>query len=259
MAVALRLVSAALECIQLWINRFASVQIRPCTALRTEQVACEPVHFTLHIGTLSACEVLLHRIKQLSADDCFMRVLENQSLFGRILQSFLQLIALGIGLEIDRISAIKLVGKHLANRRDRPTIGLVKVRISRPIACCSERIHARTQDFLTLEGRTDSADADATCVHFKDSLNDRCGFGIGYKLFRVIGVLHIAVGNCRSHTFPTFALCTLNSTDFLARISGKEVIEEVTHSRHFVNTVDAVYTVRHSNEPHIIGWSSITP
>ena len=67
--------------------------------------------------------MLLHRVEQLSADDSLMRVLENQPLFGRILQSFLQLVALGIGLEIHRISAIKLVGEHLANRRDRPAIG----------------------------------------------------------------------------------------------------------------------------------------
>ena len=53
----------------------------------------------------------LHRVPILLVDDRFMGVLKHNLLFFRDFIALFQLVGLGVGLEIDRVSQIFLVGQ----------------------------------------------------------------------------------------------------------------------------------------------------
>ena len=72
--------------------------------------------FLLRRAALGLADQLLHLLKDGAVDDRLVHVLEYHLLFFRRFKTFLVFEGLGIGLEIDYVAAVFLVGKHFCNR-----------------------------------------------------------------------------------------------------------------------------------------------
>ena len=92
MLTAFGLITTALEEITFGLDSFSSVEVQLLTAFTAEEVTCILVHLALLIGAFATCEVSLHRVEQLSADDGFVCIVEGQHLVGAILQAFFELV-----------------------------------------------------------------------------------------------------------------------------------------------------------------------
>ena len=96
----------------------------------------------LLVRSFAALEMPLYHFEHLPAHNGFVGVFKNQYVVEAVLQPPFQLIGLGVGLKVDRISGIGLILQHLSHRPLRPVIGPAQIRVSRTTSRPLEVIHA---------------------------------------------------------------------------------------------------------------------
>ena len=206
------------------------------------------------VGAFSSGKVPLYHLKGLSVNDCFVGIFEDEDVFGIVLQSFLQFVGLGVGFEVYGVSHIFLIGQYPADGVLCPMIRSVQIGITASTACFLKVIHAWTNDFLSGEHVTNFHDTNATCVHFKDTFDDWCGFGIGDILLGIVGIFHISVWNGSPNPFSLFTFGTLYGSYLAACITSIKIVEIILDAGEVADTVCAVHTIVDGDKADIVLW-----
>lgn len=145
---AVALVIGAVKILDLWVS-LIEMEMKVAAAVGTDQESGEHIVFTL-IGAAFAdfAPFLLHLFKDSTFNDRLMDVLEDYPIFTVILQTLLVLVRLGVGLEIEDITAILLQGQDFGDGGTVPFGRRLFLAFSGPLDSLGKPVGAGRQDTI---------------------------------------------------------------------------------------------------------------
>lgn len=100
----------------------SSAQIHLLTAVDTIDHSCKRIDYLTPLRSALMLAKLLHQVKGLLRDDRLLRILEDKSLVLGIIDDLMHLVGLHVCAEVDRVTAVFIAFKNVADSLRSPTV-----------------------------------------------------------------------------------------------------------------------------------------
>ena len=190
---------------------------------------------------------LLHPCKNLLVDNGRLGIGKKPLILWGVMQPLFQLVGFGIGLEVHRTAGVLWPLQYPRDRLWTPLVRLLRQRLSVPLGIVS----FNRQNVLSGQQLGNLHGAFSCNAQVENPFDDLGGFLVHNPFLFIHRVFLIPVGRIGAEVFPGVSFGPHNSPDFLAGISGVEVVEQITKRGEIVVPLVAVHAVIDGDIPNI--------